>query len=171
VGGRIIVQQEKISRPEPSWTNPLDALQQAIHYSFIYRFSLWYEFFVHDDLRVETIINMVFMRDVWNFSASGRGDVSPTHSELSLCFGVIGKTPGLIFRNNFVKKCLSASAITIMSRQDVTRSSFAQVSRSVAQNVHTTCSFPNPLSESKELQSWGCSNIMLSFLMRLDGHF
>jgi len=33
---------------------------------------------------------------------------------------------------------------------------FAQVSRSVEQNVHTTFSFPNPLSESKELQSWGC---------------
>jgi len=33
VGGRIIVQQEKISRAECSWMNPLNALQEAIHYS------------------------------------------------------------------------------------------------------------------------------------------
>jgi hypothetical protein len=48
---------------------------------------------------------------------------------------------------------------------------FAQVSRSVEQNVHTTFSFTNPLSGSKELQSWGCSKILLSFLMWVDGHF
>jgi hypothetical protein len=41
----------------------------------------------------------------------------------------------------------------------------------VEQNVHTTFCFPNPLLESEELQSWGCSKILLSFLMRFDGHF
>jgi len=59
VGGRIIVQQEKISRAELSWTNPLNALQEAIHYSFIkfciYCFSLWYELIVHFALKVEKI--------------------------------------------------------------------------------------------------------------------
>ena len=35
VGKRIIVQQEKISTAEGSWTNPMNALQEAIHYSFI----------------------------------------------------------------------------------------------------------------------------------------
>jgi hypothetical protein len=34
VGGCIIVQQEKISRAERSWMNPMNALQEAIHYSF-----------------------------------------------------------------------------------------------------------------------------------------
>jgi hypothetical protein len=48
---------------------------------------------------------------------------------------------------------------------------FAQLSRSVEQNVHTTFSFPNPLSESEELQSWGCLKILISFLMPVDGHF
>ena len=48
---------------------------------------------------------------------------------------------------------------------------FAQVSRSVEQNVCTAFSLPNPLLESEELQSWGCSKILLSFLMRFDGHF
>ena len=86
-------------------------------------------------------------------------------------FGVIGKTSGLISRNNFVKKFLSASAIAIMSWQDVTHLPFAPVSRSVEQNRHTTFSFPNPLSESNELQSWGCSKILLPCLMRFDGHF
>jgi hypothetical protein len=35
VGGCIILQQEKISRAERRWTNPLNVLQEAIHYSFI----------------------------------------------------------------------------------------------------------------------------------------
>ena len=85
VGGRITVQQEKISRAERIWTNPLNALQEAIHYSFIkfciYCSSVLYEFFVHYALRVERIIIMFLMRDLWNFSFFGRGDVSPTHSE------------------------------------------------------------------------------------------
>jgi hypothetical protein len=44
VGGHIIVQQEKISRAKRNWMNPLNALQEAIHYPFIkfciYCFSL-----------------------------------------------------------------------------------------------------------------------------------
>jgi hypothetical protein len=35
----------------------------------------------------------------------------------------MGKTPVLIFRNNFVKKVLPASVIAIMSWQDATQSS------------------------------------------------
>jgi hypothetical protein len=57
VGGRIIEQEEKISRAERSSTNLLNALQEAIHYSFIkfciYSLSLWYELFVHYAMRVE----------------------------------------------------------------------------------------------------------------------
>jgi hypothetical protein len=52
-----------------------------------------------------------------------RGCLTNPFRTLSLCFGVTGKTPGLISRNNFVKKFLSASAIAIISWQDVTRSS------------------------------------------------
>jgi len=48
---------------------------------------------------------------------------------------------------------------------------FAQVSRSVEQNVHTSFSFPNLLSESEELLSRGCLKILLSFLIRFDGQF
>jgi len=81
------MQQEIILRTEHSWTNPLNALQEAIDYSFIkfciYCFSLWYKFFVHYVLRVKNkIINMVLMQDLWNFSFFSWGDVSPTHSEL-----------------------------------------------------------------------------------------
>jgi hypothetical protein len=65
----------------------VNALQEAIHYTFIkfciYSFSVWYEFFVHYALKVEKkMINLTLMRDLWNFSFFGRGDVSPTHSEL-----------------------------------------------------------------------------------------
>jgi len=63
------------------------------------------------------------MWDLWNFSFFGRGDVSPTHSVLLFCFGVIGKTPGLFSHNSFVKQILFASAVTIMSWQDLTQSS------------------------------------------------
>jgi len=59
----------------------------------------------------------------------------------------------------------------IMSWQDVTRSSLCSGVKECGKNVHTVFSFPNPLSESEELQSWGCPKFLLSFLMRLDGHF
>jgi len=78
-------------------------------------------------LRLESrkkIINMVLKRDLWNFSFCGRGDVSPTHSEL--CRFVVGSwakyqvpSPAIIL----LKNTLSASAIVIMSWQDVTQSS------------------------------------------------
>jgi hypothetical protein len=54
-----------------------------------------------------------------------RGCLTNPFRTLSLSFGVKGKTPGLISRNNFVKKNLSASAIAKMSWQDVTRSSLS----------------------------------------------
>jgi hypothetical protein len=89
VGGRIIAQQKKkISAAERSWTNPFNALQEAIHYSFIkfciYCFSLWYEFFLHYALRVEKNYqhDLGAGRDLWNFSFFGRRNISPTHSEL-----------------------------------------------------------------------------------------
>jgi hypothetical protein len=172
---RIIVQQEKISRAERTWTNPLNALQEANHYSFIklcvYCFFLWYEFFVHYALRVEKIINMVLMRDIWNFCFFGRGDVSPTHSEL--CRFVAGSqakhqvsSPVIILLKNFClhrpSQCLGKMWLDLP---------FAQVSRIVEQNMHTTFSFPNPLSESEELQTWGCSKILPSFLVLFDGLF
>jgi hypothetical protein len=56
---------------------------------------------------------------------------------LSLCFGVTGKTSGLISCNNFVKKLLSASTIAIMSWQDVTRSSlFSGVKKCGTKSKH-----------------------------------
>jgi len=67
---------------------------------------------------------MVLMRNLWNFSFFGRRDVSPTHSEL--CRFVSGSqakhqvsSPVIIL----LKKFLSASAIAIISWQDMTRSS------------------------------------------------
>ena len=105
----------------------------------------------------------------FQFLRSG-GCLTNPFRTLSLCFRVISKTPGLISRNNFVKKKLSAATIAIMTWQDVTNLPFAQVSRSVEQNVHTSFSFPNPLSESEVLELW-YSKILLSFLMWFDGHF
>jgi hypothetical protein len=47
----------------------------------------------------------------------------------------------------------------------------ARLSWIVEQNVVTIFSFPNPLSKSEELQPWGYSKILLSFLIRFDSHF
>jgi len=110
------------------------------------------------------------MRDRLNFSFFGRGDVSPTHSEPCRFVSGSGKTPGLISRNNYVKKivCIGHRDNVLARWLDLP---FVQVSRSVEQDVHTTFSFPNPLSESEVLQSCGCPKILLSFLMRFSGHF
>ena len=61
------------------------------------------------------------MRDLWNFSFFGWGDVSPTHSELMLCCGVMAKHQ--VSSVMILLKFLSVSAIAITSWQDVTRSS------------------------------------------------
>jgi hypothetical protein len=100
-----------------------------------------------------------------------RGCLTNPLRTLSLCFRVIGQTPCLISHNNFVKEifvCIGHRD-NILARCDYLP--FAQLSRSVEQNVHTTFSFPNPLSGSEELRSWGCSKILISFLMWCDGHF
>jgi len=109
VSGRIMVQQEKISRAECSWTNPLNALQEAIHYSFIkfciYCFFSWYEFFVHCALRVEKIFQHGLDAGPLEFQfLRPRECFTNPFRTLPLCFGVIGKTPGLISHNNFAKK-------------------------------------------------------------------
>ena len=66
-------------------------------------FSLWYKFFVHYSLRVEK--NYQHGLDVgpleFHFLLP-RGCLTNPFRTLSLCFGVMGKTPGLISRNNFV---------------------------------------------------------------------
>ena len=89
--------------------NLLNALQEAIHYSFIksyiYCFSLWYEFFVHCALRVKKIYQHGLDAGPLEFQFLRlRRCLTNPFRILSLCFRVIGKTPGLISRNNFVKK-------------------------------------------------------------------
>jgi hypothetical protein len=70
------------------------------------------------------IINRVLMRDFWNYSFFGREDVSLTHSELC-CFDLGSWAKHLVSSPIIIllKKLLSASAIAIMSLQDVTQSS------------------------------------------------
>jgi len=109
VGGRVIMQQEKISRAEHRCTNPLNVLQEAIHYSFIkfciYCFSLWFKFFVHCALRAKK--NYQHGHDARSLEFQFlwlREYLTNPFRTLSLCFGVIGKTPGLISHSKFVKK-------------------------------------------------------------------
>jgi hypothetical protein len=128
VAGRIIVQQEKNldSRTHQGETaecasggDPL-LLYKILHLLFFPLVRILCA------LRLESpkkIINMVLMRGPLEFQfLRPSGCLTNPFRTLSLCFGVMGKTPGLISRNNFVKKFLYASAVAI-SCQDVTRSS------------------------------------------------
>ena len=71
-----------------------------------------------------------------------RGCLTNPFRTLSLCFGVTGKTPGLISCNKFVKKFLSASAIVIMSWQDVIRSSCCWGVKECGTKRAHNCLFP-----------------------------
>ena len=111
------------------------------------------------------------MRNLWNFSYFARRYISATHSELCRCVSVSQAKHHVSFPEiSFIKK-LFALAIAIITLKDATWSSSSQVPRNVEQILHTIFSFPNPFSESEELQSWACSKILLSFLLRFDGHF
>jgi len=88
---------------------------------------------------------------------------------LSLCFGVIGKTPGLISRNNLKKKifvCIG-HCDNVLARSD---SIFPWLrcqrlwNKTCTQLLLSQIQSQNP----KKLRSWGCSKIPLSFLMRFD---
>jgi hypothetical protein len=125
VGGRIIVQQKKNldSRMQldehaecASGGDPL-LLCKILHLLFFPLVQILCALL----LESKKVINMALMQDLQNFSFSGRGNVSPTHSEL--CCFVSGSqakhqvsSPVIIL----LKKFLSALAIT-MSLQDVTR--------------------------------------------------
>jgi len=81
------------------------------------------------------IINMFLMRDLWNFSFFGRGDVSPTHSEFCrLVSGSQAKhhvsSPVIILLKNFCLHRPSRQCLGKMWLDPL----FAQVSRSVEQN-------------------------------------
>ena len=106
----------------------MNALQEAIHSSFIksciYCFPFWYEFFVPYALRAKKIyqhrlnVGPLEFQFLWP-----RGSLTNPFRTLLLFFRVTGKTTGLISVIILLKKFLSASAITIMTWQDVPHSS------------------------------------------------
>jgi len=83
-----------------------------------------------------------------------RGYLTNPFRTLPLCFGVIGKTPGLISRNNIGKRnfvCIGHRDNVLARRNSIFPSLRCQGVWN--QNVHTTFYFPIPLSESEELQT------------------
>ena len=108
VGGHIIVQHEKISRAERSWKNPVNALQEAIHFPFIIfctyclssgtkGFAICLgsqEIYQHDPNAIH--LKFQFLRQ--------KGYLSNTFRTLSLFIGFLRNTPSLISNNNFDKK-------------------------------------------------------------------
>ena len=173
--GCIIVQQEKLLRADRSWTNLLHVLQEAIHYSFIkfwiYCFSFWYEFFVQYALRVKKNYQHGLHAGPLEFQFLRlRGCLTNPFRTLSLCFGITGRTPGLISRNNFVKKisvCIGHHD-NVLARCD---SIFPLLRCQGVWNKKCTQLSLSEILFQNLKNSWGCSKILLSFLMRFDDHF
>jgi hypothetical protein len=100
---------------EGSWTNPLNVLQEAtlLLYKILHLLLFPLVRILHA-LRLESRKIYQHSLDVepleFQFLRQ-RGRLTKTLRTLSLCFGVIGKTPGLITRHKVVKKTLPASAI------------------------------------------------------------
>ena len=169
------MQQEKFSRAERSWTNPLNAFQEEIHYSFI---KLCIYCFPSGTNSLCTTpceskknyqhgldarpLEFQFLRP--------RVCLTNPFRTLSLCFGVIGKTPSLISCNNFLKKFLSASAIAMMSWQDMTRSSFCSVVKECGTKCAQNFLFPKSsfrIRSAAILRMFNDSAIILDAIRRL----
>jgi len=126
------MQQVKFLRAEHSWRNPINALQEAIHYSFK---NFAFTIFPSGKNSLCTTPQESKKLSTWSWDGTfgfsiffGWGDVSPTQSELyHFVLGSRAKhqvsSPTRILLK---KKFLSASAITIMSWQDTTRSSLCK---------------------------------------------
>ena len=164
------MQQETISRAEHSWMNPPNVLQEAIHYSFIkfcfYCFFLsGTNFFVHYAMKVKKNYQHGLDAGPVEFQfLQPRGCLTNPVRTVTF-FRVISKKPGLISRNNFVKKIFACighrnnilvrcySIFPLLRCQGVRNKTCTQLSRSqiLFQNLNNW--------------SWGCSKILLSFLM------
>jgi len=121
-------------------------------------------------VRILCALRLERRKKIWNFSFFGRGNVSPTHSEL--CRFVSG---------SLAKHQVSSPVITLLI--------FFFVCIGHRDNVFVKCDsiFPLlrchgvwkklahnilfPKSSFRIRTFWGCSKILLSFSMRFDGHF
>ena len=124
-------------------------------------------------LESRKIINLVLMRDLWNFSFFGRGDVSPTHS--GLCHFVLGSQAKhqvssltiVLLKKSFV--CIGHRD-TVLVRCD---SIFPLLRcQGVWNETCTQLSLSQILFQNlKNYSLWNVQKILLSLLMRFNGHF
>jgi len=112
VGRRIIVQQEKILERTTQWDEPIECasggdpfiLGKILHLLFfaLVRILCDYALRVEKNYQHGLDAGRLVFQFLWL-----RGFLTSLFRTLLLCFGVRGKTPGLISRNNLVKKlCL-----------------------------------------------------------------
>jgi hypothetical protein len=130
--------------------------------------SLWYKFFVHYALKVKKSYQHGLDAGPLEFQfIRPRGCLTNPFRNPLLCFRVLGKPPGLISHNNFVKNifvCLS-HCDNVLARCDL----ISPLLRCRG-GWNKTCTQLSP-SQILFQNPWGCSKILLSFLIRFDGHF
>jgi len=126
-----MVQHENISTAERSWTHPLNSLQEAIHYSFIK--SAFTDFSLGTDSLCTASWDSKKL-STWSWCEifqfhflQPRGCLINPFRTVSLCFGVTGRTPGIIFRNNFVITIFLCIGHHYHAWQELTRCSFCSV--------------------------------------------
>jgi hypothetical protein len=119
VGGRIIMQQKNL-KSRTQLDEPAECTSGGDPLLFYKILHLLF-FSSGTDSLCTMLKKMVLMMDFWKFSFFVQEDVSPTHSELChLVSGSLAKHQVSYPIIILLKKFLSASAITIMSWQDVT---------------------------------------------------
>ena len=105
-GGHIIVQQEKLSRT-PGRNRSMRFKRRPVTLYKILHLLFFPVERTFCALRLENLNNYQRGLDAGPLEFQflrPRGYLTNSFKTLSLCFGVIGKTAGLISRNNFVKK-------------------------------------------------------------------
>jgi hypothetical protein len=133
---------------------------------------LVYEFFVHYALRVKIPYENDLDAGPLEFQfVRPRGCLTNPFRTLSLCFEAIGKTPGIIPRNNFVKYILCDSAFAIMSWQDVTRSSLCSGVKECGTKRAHNFIFPKSSFRIRRTTVLGMFEDSAIILERMDRHF
>jgi hypothetical protein len=147
VGGRSIVQQEQSSGASGGGLLLLYKILQLLFFTLV---------------RILCALKLESRKRYQNEYYKGTVRISVSWTKwmfhqiiqnLSLCLGIIGKTRVLMSLNSVLNKFLSASAITIIYWQDVSRCYLCSAVKECGTKRAHSILFPKSVSESETLQN------------------